>query len=259
MRGELCIGSATFLSLVALILLIFMHVGQISTSSVPRNIAMMKVNMTGYGIGLAAATAPDPVQGLYTDNASTPLAQHLGLRNFYDFGLYRYCAYVNSSHGTCSPHVTANRLQPFEAVTGDMPDQYTIITDALISQLPSTTFSDSHYLGQFSRAAYYLLLLGSIATGLAFLVGLFRHALGFLASTVFAILGSLFLLIGSVIWTVIIKKAQDINTVVIPTNPPTPLGITVHLGDGLLLAWAAFGCLIVSVLPYMISCCTYRG
>ncbi|EKM60817.1 uncharacterized protein PHACADRAFT_246980 [Phanerochaete carnosa HHB-10118-sp] len=259
MRGELCIGSASFLSLVALILLIFMHVGQISTSSVPRNIAMMKVNMTGYGAGLAAATAPDPVQGLYTDNASTPLSQHLGLRNFYEFGLYRYCAYVNSSHGTCSPRVTADKLQPYEAVISDMPEQYTIITDALISELPPTTFSNSQYLGEFSRAAYYLLLLGSVASGLAFLVGLFRHALGFLASTVFAIFGSLFLLIGSVIWTVIIKKAQGINTVMIHTTPPTPLGITVSLGDGLLLAWAAWACLVVSVLPYMISCCTYRG
>ncbi|GJE87722.1 SUR7/PalI family protein [Phanerochaete sordida] len=259
MRGELCIGSATFLSLVALILLIFMHVGQISTSNVPRNIAMMKVNMTGFGTGLAAATAPDPVTGLYTDNASTPLAQHLGLRNFYDFGLYKYCAYVNSTHGTCSHHVTANKLQPYDAVTNDMPDQYTIITDALVASFPPTAFSDSQYLGQFSRAAYYLLLLGSIATGLALLVGLLRHALGFLASTVFAILGSLFLLIGSVIWTVIVKKAQGINTVIVPTSPPTPLGITVETGNGLWLAWSAFACLIVSVLPYMISCCTYRG
>lgn len=110
------------------------------------------------------------MQGLYTNNASTPLAQHLGLRNFYDFGLYRYCAYVNGSHGTCSPHVTADKLQPYEAVTSDMPEQYTIITDALISELPPTTFSNSQYLGEFSRAAYYLLLLGSVASGLAFIV-----------------------------------------------------------------------------------------
>lgn len=84
--------------------------------------------------------------------------------------------------------------------------------------------------------------------------GLFRHALGFLASTVFAVLGSLFLLIGSVIWTVIVKKAQDINTVVVSTTPPTSLGITVDVGNGLFLAWAAFACLIASVLPYMIRC-----
>ena len=143
----------------------------------------MKVNVTGYGCvnltlpfvlhvqlyfsaALAAAVAPDPVSGLYTDNSSAPLGQHSGLRNNYDWGLYRYCAYVNDTHGTCSPHVTANRLQPYEAITSDMPQAYTIITNALV---PTTTFGDSQYLGEFTRGAYYLLLLGSVATALAFI------------------------------------------------------------------------------------------
>ena len=81
-----------------------------------------------------------------------------------------------------------------------------------------------------------------------------RHALGFLVSTVFAIIGSTFLLIGAVIWTVIVKKAQDINDLVVPTSPPVPLGIEVSVGNGLFLAWAAFACLIVSIVPYMIRC-----
>ena len=142
----------------------------------------MKVNVTGFGYvnftlpitldvqlrfsaALAAAVSPDPVNGLYTDNSSAPLKQHLGLRNNYDWGLYRYCAYVNDTHGTCSPHVTANKLQPYEAIINDMPEAYTIITNALI---PTTSFGDSQYLGEFTRGAYYLLLLGSVATALAF-------------------------------------------------------------------------------------------
>ncbi|KIP06914.1 hypothetical protein PHLGIDRAFT_90215 [Phlebiopsis gigantea 11061_1 CR5-6] len=256
MRGELCIGSASFLSLVALLLLIFMHVGQINTSTVPRSISMMKVNVSAYGVAIAAATTPDPVTGLYTDNASEPLQQHLGLRNFYDWGLYQYCAYVNDTHGECSPHVTANRLQPYEALTSDMNDNFVRLTNSLI---PATTFSDSQYLGEFTRGAYYLLLLGTIATALAFFTGLVRHAFGFFVSTVFAIVGSVFLLIGAVIWTVIVKKAEVINGYFIPTTPPVPLGVEVSVGNGILLAWAAFACLIGSVIPYMISCCTYRG
>ena len=39
--------------------------------------------------------------------------------------------------------------------------------------------------------------------------GLLKHALAFLVSTVFAVVASLFLLIGAVIWTVIIKKAES--------------------------------------------------
>lgn len=114
--------------------------------------------------GLAAATAPDPVPGLYTDNSSAPVGENLGLRNLYHWGLYSYCAYVNDTHSTCSKHVTANRLQPYDALLGDIPTNYTGLT---VRFIPSTTFTDSQYLGEFSRGAYYLLLLGSIATALA--------------------------------------------------------------------------------------------
>lgn len=117
--------------------------------------------------GIAAAIAPDPVDGLYTDNASAPLLQQAGLRNLYDFGLYSYCAYVNDTHGTCSSHVTAMKLQPFTDIIGDMPSNYSSITTALI---PSFTFVDSQYLGEFSRGAYYLLLLGTVSTALALFV-----------------------------------------------------------------------------------------
>ncbi|KAI0343991.1 hypothetical protein BDW22DRAFT_1328054 [Trametopsis cervina] len=251
LRGELCIGSATFLSLVSLLLLIFMHVGQINTSSVPRNIAMMNVNVSNYGIALAAATAPDPVPGLYTDNSSAPLQQHAGLRNQYRFGLYSYCAYVNDTHGTCSNSTAGTRLQPYQAFLADVPVNYTGLTNSFI---PDTTFVNSSYLGDFSRGAYYLLLLGSIAVALALFTGLIKHALGFLLSTIFAIVATVLLLIGVVIWTIIIKKAQDINgwIVPLPNGTQVPLGISVNIGDALLLAWAAWACMFASLIPYMI-------
>lgn len=104
------------------------------------------------------------MQGLYTDNSSTPLGQHLGLRNFYDFGLYSYCAYVNETHGICSRTATANKLRPYDAFLGDISLNYTAETNEFV---PTVTFKDSQYLGEFSRGAYYLLLLGSIATALA--------------------------------------------------------------------------------------------
>lgn len=114
--------------------------------------------------GLQGATG-DPPDGLYTDNASAPLGQHAGLRNIYQFGLYSHCAYVNASHGTCSNHSTADRLEPFTVISGDITTQWIVTTDALITD---TTFTDSSYLGSFSNGAYYLLLLGTICTGLAF-------------------------------------------------------------------------------------------
>ena len=92
--------------------------------------------------------------------------------------------------------------------------------------------------------------------------GLIKHALGFLFSTIFSLLATVLLLIGAVIWTVIVKKAQDINgwIVPLPSGIEVPLGIDVSLGNGLLLAWAAFACIAASLIPYMIRCVpTSRG
>lgn len=70
----------------------------------------------------------------------------------------------------------------------------------------------------------------------------------------FALIASVLLLIGAVIWTVIIKKAQDINGWIVPLSNgnQVPLGINVSLGNGVLLAWAAFACIAASLIPYMI-------
>ncbi|KAI0080010.1 hypothetical protein K474DRAFT_1658247 [Panus rudis PR-1116 ss-1] len=257
LRGEICISAASVLSAVALVLLIFMHVGQINTSTVPRNIEMIQVNMTSFAQGVAAAISPDPVDGLFTDNASAPLQQRQGVRNIYKFGLYSYCAYVNGSAGLCSNSSAGFRFEPFDLITADMQANYSGIATGIIV---NTTFNDSHYLGQFSNGAYYVLLIGTICTALALITGILKHTFGFLVSTLFAIAGSLMLLIGATIWTVVIKKAQTVNDIFVgPQASPVPLGIEVTIGNALYLAWAGFGCLVASTIPYMISCCTYRG
>jgi hypothetical protein len=80
-----------------------------------------------------------------------------------------------------------------------------------------------------------------------------KHTVAFLVSTTLAVLGSLLLLIGAAIWTVAIKKAESINSLVV-TQTTVPLGIFVSLGPGLYLIWAAFVCLLISTVPYMIRC-----
>ena len=114
--------------------------------------------------GIAAAIAPDPTDGLYTNNASTPLEQHLGLRQEYKFGLYGHCAYVNDTAGLCSNTSAGNRFQPFNAIVGDMQPNFTSISTVLLA---NSTFTDSDYLGNFSNGAYYLLLIGTICAALA--------------------------------------------------------------------------------------------
>ena len=83
------------------------------------------------------------------------------------------------------------------------------------------------------------------------LSGVIKHTWAFFVSTSAAIVASIFVLAGSALWTVLIKRAEDINTwTVRPAE--VPLGIEVTNGIGLYLVWAAFACLATSIIPYAI-------
>ncbi|KAJ7655208.1 hypothetical protein DFH06DRAFT_1092394 [Mycena polygramma] len=255
MRGEICVGSASFLAFVSLLLLIFVHVSQINTSNVPKGLSLAKINVSSYGDALHAAIF-DPVEDLYTTNASAPLESGLGLRQFYLFGLYSHCGYVNDSAGTCTNHSIQNQFLPYAALTSDMLANYTTLTNFILGD--ESFFIDSDSLGHSSRAAYWMLLLGTICAALALLTGVAKTAFTFFASTAFAILGSIFILIGASIWTVMIKKTQSVNSLTVGTGD-VPLGIEVSVGTALYMIWASFVTLLASVIPYMVSCCTFRG
>ncbi|KAJ6519428.1 actin cortical patch SUR7/pH-response regulator pali [Mycena sanguinolenta] len=256
MRGELCVGAASILSLASLLLLIFVHVSQINTSSVPRSISLVKIDVSAYGASLHKALFDD-IDGLYATNGSAPLEAGTGLRQLYFFGLYSHCGYLNDSNtGTCTNTSIQNQFTPYAALTSDMLSNYTEITNFILSE---TTFANSDSFGHTSRAAYWMLLLGTICAALSLFTGVVKFSSTFFLSTITAIVGSIFLLIGATIWTVLIKRAQTINTGFIPAATPVPAGIVVSVGKGLFLIWAAFVTLVVSVVPYMISCCTFRG
>jgi hypothetical protein len=238
-----------------MLLLIFVHVGQINTSTIPRKITMVKVNMSDYIAAVQGAIAPNPVFGLYTNNSSAPLQTNAGLRQFYDFGFYSYCAYVDENAGICGNHTVGQRFTPYDVVTSDMAPNYSTIAAAII---PENTFTDSKYLGNTSQAGYWLILLGTICAALALITGIAKNHLTFFLSAIFSLLGSLLLLIGASLWTVVIKKSQVINMAVNPNNQQL-LRITVTEGSGLFITWAAFVVLLASVIPYFISCCTWRG
>ncbi|KAF9535745.1 actin cortical patch SUR7/pH-response regulator pali [Crepidotus variabilis] len=259
LRGEFCVGFATLLSCISLLLLIFLHVGQINTSTIPRSIAMVKVNTSGYGATVSAFILEDAKQ-LYTNNSAAPLDAGAGLRQVYGFGFYNYCAYVDDKSGICSNHTTAQRYTPYDIITSDMQFNYSFFSQSFIPD--NTTFRSSKYLSESSKAGYYLILLGTICAALALLTGIAKNNLTFFLSSIFSISGTLLLLIGASIWTTIIHKSEDINKVVysLPGGSSTiPLGITVAAGKGLYLTWGAFICMFLSIIPYVISCCTYRG
>jgi len=125
------------------------------------------------------------------------------------------------------------------------------------------TFTDEGYTGQSSKAAYWMILLGTVCAALAFVTGIFKHNYTFCISTLFAVAGSILILIGASIWTVLINRTEAVNDVVL-FHPDTgqelgSFGFQISAGNGLSILWGAFATLLVSVIPYMISCCTWRG
>ncbi|KAF5323511.1 hypothetical protein D9611_005817 [Ephemerocybe angulata] len=261
LRGELCIGAASVLSFISLLLLIFVHVAQINTSNVPRKLYMAELNVSGYGRALEFALK-NPIYGLYTNNASAPLALEAGLRQTYRFGLYSRCAYINETAGNCNDHTTGQQFQPLLAISSDVPNNYSFISRNFLDSVKFNGFGNSKYTGQSTKAAYWMILLGTVCAALALLTGILKNNYTFLISTLFSVAGSFLLLIGASIWTVVVKRTEDVNgrTLVSDVTGGTELlGITMTLGPALSLLWGAFGALLLSVIPYMISCCTWRG
>jgi len=181
------------------------------------------------------------------------------LRRLYKFGFYSHCAFVDDKLGICSNHSTAAKFLPYETIVSDMASNYSGFTNTFI---PLTNNFRAGSLGSSTQAAYWLILLGTICATLALLTGVAKHTVTFLASTIFAIMSSLMLLIGAAIWTSALNKAESINSfelTLVSSNTTIPLGFTVSPGPGLYLVWSSFAALLVSTVPYMLSCCTYRG
>ncbi|KAN0134857.1 hypothetical protein V8E53_007231 [Lactarius tabidus] len=254
LRGEICIGFASLFSCAAVFLLIFVHVGQISTSSVPRGIAMATMNVSLYGQTLAQGLG-DPITGLYATNATAPLQKGAGIRQVYKFGLYSYCGYINKTAGICTNTTIANRYQPYNALLADMSANYSALTVYIIN---GTSSFESQSMAGHTHSAYYLILVGTICAFLALVIGVFKRTFAFLTSACLAIIASTFVLTGAALWTSAINSSESVNGLILNTTN-IPLGIEVSTGPGLSLLWAAVGCLFASLIPYLISCCTFRG
>ncbi|KDQ20393.1 hypothetical protein BOTBODRAFT_26399 [Botryobasidium botryosum FD-172 SS1] len=259
MRGEICLGSASLLCFISLMLLIFVHVGQTNTGSVARGIAMVSINMTGYLQAMEAGTG-DPAPGLFTNNATAPLWQGLGLRQEYLWGFYGHCAYTNLSHGLgiCSNKTFGAKFTPFDVMLGDTPPRYNVFTQFIV---PTTTFKDSGYLGTFYNAAFWLIFIATLAMAVSLVTGVIKNTWTFGTAAFFSIIATLCILIGASIFTAIISKTSAINTYKLPptaSSPGAPLGILVSTGKGVYMLWAAFALMLISIFPYTVSWVTFR-
>lgn len=83
------------------------------------------------------------------------------------------------------------------------------------------------------------------------LSGVCKRTVAFFASACLAILATVFIMTAASLWTSAINTSESVNGLILNTTS-IPLGIEVSSGTGLSLLWAAVGCLLVSLVPYVI-------
>ncbi|KAL7420752.1 hypothetical protein Q5752_004704 [Cryptotrichosporon argae] len=252
MRGEHCIAGASILTAISVILLLFAHIGQVSSGAVTSGIYMVEVNVAAYGAGLEGATNKT-VSGLYDTSTTDALGTSKGLRQYYRYGLYNACGYQKSGSGTCNSTIFGYPFEPLSQMLADTPSTYKVQTNAII---PSSTFRNNTWNHVLSRAGSLIIFVGSWFALFALCFGVVKHRLAFFAAAASSGISALFLLIGAAIWTSIIAKDAWLKQVKVEYG--YALGIYITAGGSLYLTWVAFALVTLSIAPYVISCCTFR-
>ncbi|WVQ96490.1 hypothetical protein IAU59_003595 [Kwoniella sp. CBS 9459] len=252
MRGEHCVAGATILSAIAVILLVFAHIGQISSGALVKSIHMAEVNVAGYGNGYVGATNKS-AEGLY-NTKNDKLGSGKGLRQYYRYGLYNACAYQKDGSGTCNSSTFAYPMEPFSQVLADIPSKFTTETKDIIKD--TTSFKDNGFNHGMSRGGSVLIFAGSVLAAAACIFGVIKLRVSFLIAAICSGLGALLLMVGAALWTAVIAKDNFTNIVKVRNG--NSLGIKVTAGASLYLTWVAFAFVVLSCFPYVIACCTYR-
>jgi len=253
-KGPVVIGIAQTLSLIAVVLLVFAHVGQINTTKLPSSLGMVSMNVTNFAACLANSTG-DPFPGMYQSNASAPLGEHLGLRDIYSWGFFSHCTYVvsNVTDGQCTNNTFGYRFTPLDTMLSDILSNSSTISQFTI---PLTTqFTNSDALGSLSSAGFYLIFVGMLCAFVATVLAIKHHRVTFAMAMSFDIFAIVLVLVGSAIWTSLVQGAMQINTTTAAGG--SCLGISLSHGTSQWLIWAAFALLVLSLVPYVISFVSY--
>ncbi|GAA5877843.1 hypothetical protein JCM16303_000257 [Sporobolomyces ruberrimus] len=259
-----CAGTAIFFSWAAVILLVFGNIAQINPNSVPRHLRIVSIDTSGLSDSLSRSSGASPSNftGLY--NANTPYftkgqdeTRHDGLRKTYEWGLWSYCSSnggVGDERSYCEDATIYPAFRPSKVLMADIPQEY---ANALTETLPDNVFTADDYLRNFTRAASYLIMVGSLASALAALFALFARRCAYSLAAIFAIIGFLTLAIGLVIYQVIFERA--IKAINDATVSGVNVGITLAYGNGLWILWAACACMLFTIPPTALACCFGRN
>lgn len=234
----------------AIVLLIFTILGDTWDTPVLRDIYFAKYDTTGLSTHLGGSAVQDSPAGAVIQG----LASSSGLRDYYTFGMWGYCAGYNDGRDGhyCSNRTAAYRFNPIAAVQNDVPASQTI-------PVPSSVQDDLNILSILSLVSFAFFF---VAIGLAFFALLFGimgiGKRGFRFSEIVAsgvsTLAFLFCAVASAIVTAMYvtvdnKFGQYYNDV----------GVSGGVGKAIALAWGATAALLLGGFTYCCSCCGGPG
>ncbi|KAE8219157.1 hypothetical protein CF319_g6874 [Tilletia indica] len=250
--GGLCIGIGEFLTFAAMVLAILGQIGQISNNIVARNIRMAQITTVG-SPGAPSNSFQDylNVGNIYAQDQAAVEAEGNGIKQRYEWGLYNYCGGdLERNARSCGDTNFGHRFQPFTALTEDASDQN---AQTIEQRVPTDiTFTNNDYLSKYTHAAFWLLFIGTILSGLSFLVGFAAHRFAFLLAAILALLSALLIGVGAALWTAMAvrtsKSLKDAN-----------IGINFLYGNALWFYWGAFVGETLAIVPFILGCCAGRS
>lgn len=210
-----------FLLCCALILVILANMGQLTHNMVSRNIRLMDVHF-------AQGSIP---QEAMASSMTAPIGQQNGVRAAYLWGMYNYCGGSDDYEKlACAEKGFGHSINVPDAVTKDVPQANSDVAQSLGS------YSNQSSINRYTKAGFYLLFVGTILTGVAFIVSLLFVAPVMSLATILTFLAFAVLVCGAVMETYFISKMKS-----------SPAGVIVHYGNALWMFWAAIGCTLFAI------------
>jgi len=193
--------------------------GQLTHNMVARNIRVMK-----------ATVQADALSQYMAQSFTNPLGQGLGLREKYSWGLYNYCGGSSDfEQVACEDKSFGHRINVPEAIRVDLPAGQSSAADG--------QYANQDNINRYTRAAFYLLFVGTIIAGVAFIVSLLTHMAALSIASILAFLAFAVLVAGAGIETYFIAKMKDNSAQF----------VQVDYGNALWMFWAAAGACLVSI------------
>lgn len=232
--------------LIAVVFLILVEIGNINNDMVIRQTYFLKIDLTN--------VIPESVPNA---NLINTIAQSIGLHDYYQVGLWNYCA-GNKGQGitTCSAHQTAYWFNPVEIILSEL------LVGASIA-LPTDVTSILHIVKIASTWMFACFIVGVVLSFLCIFIAPMAYSqkprwshkakrvfFRSLPITILTFLALLFTAAGAVIATVMFVIFKNAFADVTELNIKAELGIRM-----LAFEWTAVALLLVGFLMQIGTCC----